>query len=134
MESNGGRYGKIEREPGGRRRVFDNFETLREMLARRAAGEKLMDLARDYGVDHTTILYHQRRYAVIATTITVSGVDCTAPAPLPRATKTDTRDWNGERINPGRTYAEYIAIQRERENEAFKQRLQARMARQTAHA
>lgn len=52
---------RIKKAPKTQRtytKVFKNLKKKAEMLSQRKAGRSYVDLARHYGVDHTTIIYH----------------------------------------------------------------------------
>ncbi len=72
------------------KKIFKNsLETLQEMLTRYQNGETAEALARWYDVHHSAILYQ----------VKLHGIQRTIKEPLVP---------QGEKINPGKTYKEYI--------------------------
>lgn len=109
----------IMRSFRGRGHVFDDVAKLNEMLNRRMMGEGVAKLGAMYGVDHSTIIYHCKRSGmqfpgkhdnivvssgIIA--ISIGGMGIRRPI---QSTQPDLIDFDGDRINPGKTYAEYVA-------------------------
>ena len=105
----------------GRGHVFEDARTLNEMLMLRQKGVGPSDLGKHYDVDHSTIIYHCKRYGVILprqmiratiTQVVKDGIQVSEARPKVVVTIHSTRvltDWNGEILNRGKTYAEYVA-------------------------
>lgn len=112
----------------GRGHIFDDPQVLQEMLDLRKQGVGLSELGRHYGVDHSTIYYHSQRHGIVGdregkrqptaviTRITASGVIVEAGTPrrvvVSMQSTAVLTDWNGEVLNKGKTYAEYVAYTR----------------------
>ena len=100
--------------------VFNEMAVVEEMLALRMAGATFADLARRYGVDHTSIMYQCRKYDI--------GNGVLVPVKLKRKQRTPLGKHTpqqkvvplhpilaAERLNPGkRSYAEYVRAANER--------------------
>lgn len=89
-------------------RTFKNPVVLQRMLYMRCQGWSLKELAFLYRCDHTSV-----RKACLK-----NGLPAELPL-LPRPVivfQLPLIDWNGERINRGKSYKEYVAEERERHN------------------
>lgn len=98
----------------GRGKIFDDLRRLNEMISARQSGVGPSELARRYGVDHSTIIYHCRRNGV--TKENVERVVVTQKVRIStklRGFAVYTDKFEG-RINPGKSYADYLIEQRER--------------------
>ena len=113
----------------GRGHIFDDLGRLNEMLTLRLRGAGPSSLAQHYGCDHTTIIYHCKRAGVQVSgqrgvLIITSGflsvgpiqqVLKEKPKPVPKPVLPIQRyDDDGSKINPGKSYAEYVAIANQR--------------------
>ena len=111
----------------GRGHVFEDGRTLNEMLMLRQKGVGPSDLGRHYSVDHSTIIYHCKRYGIVMprtapkatiTQVITNGMQVSDARPKVVVTISTARvvtDWNGEVLNKGKTYGEYIAFTRRQE-------------------
>lgn len=105
----------------GKGNIFNDRRTLETMLTLRMQGVGPSQLARRFGVDHSTIIYHTKKngvYAAIQKGITLSGFVIEYPKPkAPVVRKTELQmerfDEYGSRINQGKDYADYL-IEREK--------------------
>lgn len=105
-------------------KVFRDYNLLTEMLSLRAVGSSYMALGEKYGVDHSSIVYQCQKHGVIASMTQEIIVMKTEPKermvhvfkPAPLIDGVWAKDENGEKINVGRTYEEYIKIQNDRKN------------------
>lgn len=117
----------------GRNHIFDDPRVLNEMLALRRQGVGPTQLSQRYqGVHHSTIIYHCKRNGVVvrggkSLIIISSGILAVAAQaevvqPKPKiviqfgAPKV-VLDFDGEPINQGHNYADYIRIKRQREED-----------------
>lgn len=97
--------------------IFRNDEALREMLLLRSQGHSLKSLAHKYSVDHTTI----RRICIqhgLPTVVRLVVI------------QHDSRlydDWNGEVINRGKSYSQYLRDEEKRQLANFRKRISAKM-------
>lgn len=102
----------------GRGHIFDNTRVLQEMLHLRfVASSGPSALGRLYGVDHSTIIYHCRRNQSIVSVIG-GEIMVGRPVPVPIVAPDPWIDENGEKLNPGRNYAEYVMERARRKKEA----------------
>lgn len=110
----------------GRGHIFDDLSKLNEMLQLRRQGVSTVRLGAHYGVDHSTIVYHSKRYEVkppkgvrmevFSVNTAVGPVIARRPAIIIANTAPRViTDFDGTVLNPGKTYAEYMAITKERE-------------------
>lgn len=105
----------------GRGHVFDDPEKLEDMLLRLARGAKPVTLAREYGCDHTSILYHARKHEVVRgktvellvaeTDDPIAHLEALEDAPKPPTKVYKYQALFEEPLNPGKTYAEYVAAE-----------------------
>lgn len=82
------------------RHVFEDSKVLNEMLFLRLRGWSLKELAWRYGCEHTSIRKQCIRYGLPMNIVLL-------PRPIITFRLVRT-DWNGERINVGKTYQEYL--------------------------
>ena len=115
----------------GRGHVFDDMQKLSEMLRLRQQNVGPSELGRMYGVDHTTIIYHAKRYGVVVPQntgnktrvhVVQTDIEITVVPVVrhPRVTISNNIprvqvDFDGDVLNPGKTYAEYMAEAAKRE-------------------
>jgi hypothetical protein len=109
----------------GRGHIFEDPRVLNEMLMLRQKGVGPSDLGRHYAVDHTTIIYHCKRYGVLMprtapratiTSVVMDGTQVSGARPRVVVTVKSAQvmtDWNGEVLCKGKTYAEYVAYSRQ---------------------
>ena len=94
-------------------RVMNDETKLIEMLTLFAEGHSANSLGRKYGLDHTTILYHVKKYKVIKGSakelkklpVAIKN-KVTPPPPKPKLTKYD--HIINAPVNAGKTYEEYL--------------------------
>lgn len=86
---------------------LNQYSELERMLALRKMGFSYTVLADTFHVPKETIRYLCRRFGLGERNVTTT-VKRLAPTPRPKPTYTE------EKINPGKTYAEYLAEDRER--------------------
>lgn len=120
----------------GRGNIFKDHQRLNEMLALRRQNVGPSQLGVRYGVDHSTIIYHCKRNGVVVkngrvVAVISSGMVAIAAhaaivkvKPQPRVViqfgvPKVVLDFDGQPINQGHDYAEYIALKRKREEEAI---------------
>lgn len=122
----------------GRGDTFTDPNRLNEMLSLRMLGVPTTQLGGHYGVDHSTIIYHCKLHGVSVpqgvkhiplSSVVSSGVVLVQVQEVVKISQTKIvvrgptiavmTDETGERINPGRNYAEYIAERKRREEQAF---------------
>lgn len=99
---------RMGRKPG---RAF-SFD-IQEMLHYRSLGMGFSELGRKYGKDHTTIIYHCKRYGVTPAVAppdlgTLEVVPSYEPPP-PREKYKYQHLLEEEDLNPGKTYKQYLA-------------------------
>ena len=104
-------------------KVFRNYDLLTEMLTLRALGSSFMALGEKYGVDHSSIVYQCQKHSVVAMMTQSIMVMKTEPkekivysykpAPLVDGVWANQE---GEKINVGRSYQEYLEIENRRKN------------------
>ena len=90
--------------------------TLLEMLKLRSEGRSLISLARMYGVDHTTIIYHCQKYRIIPFQ-RMPEIEVTLVERLPRKEhreKTRIELLLEEPVNPGKNYTDYLREEKQR--------------------
>lgn len=119
----------IMRSFRGRGHIFDDVKKLNEMLNRRMLGEGASQLGAFYGVDHSTIIYHCKRSGmqfpgkndkiIVSSGIIAISIGGMTIRRTPKVTVPDLTDFDGDTINPGRTYAEYVEIENERKKKKF---------------
>ena len=123
----------------GRGDVFSDLNKLNEMLSLRVQGAGPSVLGAKYGVDHSTIIYHCKRAGVQVPgvrgmIIVASGVAMGTVIPIVKERKTKVvvqgavavvqYDFDGEILNQGKNYAEYIAERKKREEDKLFKRTQ----------
>lgn len=88
---------------------LNKYPLLEEMLALRALGWSYTTLSDKYSVPKTTIRYLCRRFGLSGNTKTTYIRTSRTTTAMPPELYTDE-----ERINPGKSYAEYLRDERER--------------------
>lgn len=100
----------------GRGNIFEDDKVLNKMLQFRTRGVGPSELARLFGVDHSTIIYHSRKHNItteILRGVTVSG-GCQIIEPPPKISISRMGicmiryDEDESPINPGKNYADYL--------------------------
>lgn len=89
---------------------FNDYSELEKMLALRAMGFSYTVLAETFNVPKLTIRYLCRRFGLDEKNVTTIVVRQAATTRRPKY------DYSEEKINPGKTYAEYVREERERRN------------------
>lgn len=86
---------------------LNRYSQLEEMLALRKMGASYLDLQTRYGVSKDTIVYLCRKFGL--------GGKMKPPIKIRRTTRFEFRPtYTEEVINPGKTYAEYLADEKRR--------------------
>jgi len=95
----------------GQKTIFNNPATLLQMIALRRAGYATTTLAIMFGVDRSSIEYHCQRFSLKPDRQIYSLERIIADVLIALNPPADPRFKivNGERINLGKTYAEYMA-------------------------
>ena len=89
----------------GRGGVFNSDIQLKRMFTMRLGGETFHNIARFFGVDHSTVIYHCKKHGIIYD----------RPKKVanyyPGVQNKDGYTWNGEEyVNRGKSYLEYLAM------------------------
>lgn len=101
----------------GRGNIFNNPRTLDQMLKLRNKGVGPSELARMFGVDHTTIIYHSKKANITAPIqkgVTISGgqtvIETTKTSIIVSGVSVSVRvdPDDGSPINLGKNYVEYL--------------------------
>jgi len=93
----------------GQKTTFSNKNTLEEMVQLRRHGVAISSLAIIYGVDNSTIRWHLRRY-YITNPNEVYSIERIVAKLLPSNSQPQWKVINGERINLGKSYKEYLGL------------------------
>lgn len=88
--------------------VFKEKEKLYQMLNLRRAGISLTTLGLIFGVDRKSIEYHCNKYKIRPMGVDVYTIERIVHKVLPPIPQQTYRIVNGERINIGKSYAEYL--------------------------
>lgn len=129
---------------------FRSPEVLAEMLVLRYRPQEPLSLkaiGAKFAVDHTSVLYQCRKFESVLTALpaidfaSVLGVvEAQKTIPNPRFAKRNApvynpyTDFDGTRINPGKNYHEYVAIERERKSILARKQAELHQRRQEAKA
>lgn len=99
-------------------RVFDDIDKLREMLELRKKGYSFLKLANIYNVDHSSIIYQVQKHRVIQP-LGIKKVRLVKKGIIPtladiKQSMENLEYEKGERINPGKSYKEYLKDEEKR--------------------
>jgi hypothetical protein len=118
----------------GRGHIFEDLHKLNEMIAMRQQGIGPSKLAVRFGVDHSTIIYHCKRNGVVVPKgrrLELATLSPIVVTERPKRVSISIKgfafitDETGDRINPGKNYADYVAERQKREEVRNLQRLGA---------
>ncbi len=92
----------------GNKKIFLNKPRLYQMLNLRRNGLALTSLAVIYNCDRTSVAYHCKEYQIAPIDEEVYDLERIISQILPKAPQPTFKIVNGERINLGKTYKEYL--------------------------